>query len=58
MMRIAWSMPKKNITITKIASGYQQSGRFEGETLFWRRTNPNWLIAHFADRSCGLYSAR
>jgi 2-polyprenyl-3-methyl-5-hydroxy-6-metoxy-1,4-benzoquinol methylase len=55
MMRMAWSMLKKNITITKTASGYQQSSRFEGETLFWRHTNPSWLIAQFADRSCALF---
>jgi 2-polyprenyl-3-methyl-5-hydroxy-6-metoxy-1,4-benzoquinol methylase len=54
MMRLIWSALKKNITITKTPRGYEQSSRFEGETLFWRHANTGWLVTQFAQHSCGL----
>jgi 2-polyprenyl-3-methyl-5-hydroxy-6-metoxy-1,4-benzoquinol methylase len=53
-MRLAWSTIKKNITITKTPRGHEHSSRFEGETLFWRHVNTNWLVAQFAQHSCSL----
>jgi hypothetical protein len=45
---------KKNITITKTPEGYEQTSRFEGETLFWRHASTRWLVAQFAFNSCRL----
>jgi 2-polyprenyl-3-methyl-5-hydroxy-6-metoxy-1,4-benzoquinol methylase len=54
MMRTGWSALKKNITITKTPEGYEQTSRFEGETLFWRHASTRWLVAQFALNSCRL----
>jgi len=54
MMRTGWSALKKNVTITKTPRGYEQTSRFEGETLFWRHANKSWLVAQFARHSCSL----
>lgn len=54
IMRLLWSTLKKNITVTKTPRGYEQSSRFEGETLFWRQVDTRWLIAQFASHSCSL----
>jgi 2-polyprenyl-3-methyl-5-hydroxy-6-metoxy-1,4-benzoquinol methylase len=53
-MRLLWSVFKKGITITKTPRGYEQSNRFEGETLFWRHVDPAWLVNEFARQSCSL----
>ena len=54
MMRLVWSTLKKGITVTKTPRGYEQTSRFEGETLFWRHVNIAWLVTQFARRSCSL----
>jgi ubiquinone/menaquinone biosynthesis C-methylase UbiE len=54
MMRLGWSMFKRNITITKCPAGYEQISHFKGESLFWRHTNKHWLIAQFARHACTL----
>jgi 2-polyprenyl-3-methyl-5-hydroxy-6-metoxy-1,4-benzoquinol methylase len=54
MMRLAWSALKMGITVTRTSRGYEQTSRFEGETLFWRHVNADWLIAQFARHSCSL----
>jgi 2-polyprenyl-3-methyl-5-hydroxy-6-metoxy-1,4-benzoquinol methylase len=54
LMREGWSVLKRNITITKTARGYEQTSRFEGETLFWRHTDIRWLVDQFALHSCSV----
>jgi 2-polyprenyl-3-methyl-5-hydroxy-6-metoxy-1,4-benzoquinol methylase len=54
MMRMGWSALKKGIVITETQRGYEQTSRFENETLFWRHTNTRWLIDQFARHSCKL----
>jgi 2-polyprenyl-3-methyl-5-hydroxy-6-metoxy-1,4-benzoquinol methylase len=54
MMRFGWSALKKNITIRKTSAGYEQTSRFEHETLFWRHVNRRWLLVQFARHSCNL----
>ncbi len=54
MMRTAWSTLKKNIAIAKTTRGYEQTSGFEGESLFWRHANTEWLVSEFARRSCSL----
>ena len=54
MMRPVWSTLKKGITVTRTPRGYEQTSRFEGETLFWRHVNVAWLVTQFARRSCSL----
>lgn len=54
LMRAGWSAFKKHITLTKTAAGIEHSCQFEGETLFWRHTDPRWLIAELARHSCHL----
>ena len=54
MMRMGWSAVKKDIVIAKTPRGFEQTSRFENETLFWRHANPRWLIDQFASRSCRL----
>lgn len=55
MMRLVWSALKKGITVTKTPRGYEQTSRFEGETLFWRQVNITWLVTQFARHSCRLF---
>jgi 2-polyprenyl-3-methyl-5-hydroxy-6-metoxy-1,4-benzoquinol methylase len=54
MMRTGWSMLKKNITIARTPAGYEQTSRFEGETLFWRHADIGWLVDQFAHHSCEM----
>jgi 2-polyprenyl-3-methyl-5-hydroxy-6-metoxy-1,4-benzoquinol methylase len=55
LMRLAWSALKKNVTISNTPRGYEQTSRFEGETLFWRHVNPDWLISQFEGCTCRLF---
>jgi len=55
LMRLAWSTFKKNVTISNTSRGYEQTSEFEGEKLFWRHVDPNWLIGRFASRACKLF---
>ena len=54
MMRLVWPALKKGITVTNTPRGYEQTSRFEGETLFWRQVNTTWLVTQFARHSCSL----
>ena len=54
MMRLFWSTLRKGITVTKTPRGYEQTSRFEGETLFWRHVNVAWLTTQFTRHSCSL----
>ena len=49
---------KKGITVTKTPRGYEQTSRFEGETLFWRHVNVAWLVTQFASALLQPCSAR
>ena len=54
MMRLVWTALKRGVTVTNTPRGYEQTSRFEGETLFWRQVNTSWLVAQFARHSCSL----
>ncbi len=54
VMRTAWGLLKKGIKITRTRSGHEQTCAFEGRALFWRHTNPRWLIDELARHSCRL----
>ena len=56
MMRLYWStLKKKKITTTRTSAGLEHRCAFASETLFWRHTNPRWLIDQFGSRSCTLF---
>lgn len=56
MMRLFWStLKKKKITSTRTPAGVEHSCTFANETLFWRHTDPRWLIDQFNSRSCSLF---
>ncbi len=54
-MKLAWSLFKPSITITRKPSGDECTSNFEGKTLFWRYTNAKWFINEFAKHSCELF---
>ena len=55
MMRMLWSRPKAKIAINKTDSGYEQTTSFEGEKLFWRHVDIDWLTKKFGMQSCRLF---
>lgn len=54
LMRAGWSAFRKHITLAKTEAGFEQTCQFEGETQFWRHTDPSWLIAELARHSCHI----
>jgi 2-polyprenyl-3-methyl-5-hydroxy-6-metoxy-1,4-benzoquinol methylase len=56
VLRLFWStLKKKKITSTRTPAGVEHGCTFNNELLFWRHTNPRWLIDQFESRSCTLF---
>lgn len=55
LMRGYWRALKgKQIQITRTAAGFEHRSEFGGETLFWRHTDPKWLVDQCSSRGCTL----
>jgi SAM-dependent methyltransferase len=55
----AWrSFKDKKVKITKVPAGVEHERPFCGDTLFWRHTNPHWLVVQFERHSCKLVARR
>ena len=55
-MRLFWStLKKKKIATVPTPAGPEHTCEFAGETLFWRHTNPGWLVDQLGSHSCTLF---
>jgi 2-polyprenyl-3-methyl-5-hydroxy-6-metoxy-1,4-benzoquinol methylase len=56
LMHAYWRLFKgKKIRVERVPSGFEQTCRFADEVLFWRHSDPRWLVERFARQSCTLY---